>query len=197
MQSILSDAIENSTAPFLMIYRSTLFIFFTFVTRLVFADQTSSSVPFVHKLKTSLPTLLEQRVSPACEGTTFLLLDRQFRACFFEKANAVDKSKTLNNANWQTISRGGGFGLSSLVPAGMNPFGYKITELGEEFLGFEGSLDSDVGRFLSSIRTRKRFDAIKSQWLEILRVSKKGQSMRIYKSLQELIDFCLAAGFLN
>ena len=43
----------------------------------------------------------------------------------------------------------------------------------------------------------KRFDAIKSQWLEILRISKKGQSMRIYKSLQELIDFCLAAGFLN
>ncbi len=192
-----------------MLHKSTLFTFLAFVTTLVLADQPGASsvprqqeyflrLPFVHKL-TSLPTPLEQRVSPTCEGTTFLLLDQRFRAFFFEnaKTNDADKPTNPNNANWQTIARGGGFGLSSLVPAGYNPFGYKITELGEEFLGFEGSLDSDVGRFLSSIRTRKRFDAIKSQWLEILRVSKKGQSMRIYKSLQELIDFCLAAGFLN
>ena len=168
-----------------MLCKPILFILFVFLTTLVLADPPVSSV--VHKLA-SLPTPLEQRVSPVCEGTTVWLL---------AETSAVGRPTDLDNPNWQTVARGGGFGLSSLVPAGYNPFGYKITELGEEFLGFEGSLDSDVGRFLSSIRTRKRFDAIKSQWLEILRVSKKGQSMRIYKSLQELIDFCLAAGFLN
>ena len=168
-----------------MMYKLILFLLVVFLTTLVLADQPASSV--VHKL-TSLPMPLEQRVSPVCEGTTLWLL---------AETSVVDRPTNFKNGNWQTIARGGGFGLSSLVPAGYNPFGYKITELGEEFLGFEGSLDSDVGRFLSSIRTRKRFDAIKSQWLEILRVSKKGQSMRIYKSLQELIDFCLAAGFLN
>jgi hypothetical protein len=68
--------------------------------------------------------------------------------------------------------RGGG-----IVPAGYNPFGYKITSLGERFLSFEGSLDSDVGRFLSSLKTkRKSKKDLKSEWVEIVKVSKKGQS---------------------
>jgi hypothetical protein len=84
------------------------------------------------------------------------------------------------------IQRGGG-----LIPAGYNPFGYTVTELGEQFLAFGGSLDSDVGRFLASLKERKTLATIKAQWLEIVRVSKTTQSMRLYRTLQELIDFCL------
>jgi hypothetical protein len=90
--------------------------------------------------------------------------------------------------------RGGGW----LIPAGYNPFGYKITSLGEEFLSYEGSLDSDVGRFLASLKSeRKRFATLKGQWLEVLRVSKSGQSMRIYKNLQELVTLCLKMGLID
>ncbi len=78
-----------------------------------------------------------------------------------------------------------------------NPFGYQITDLGLTFLEFDGSLESDVGRFLASVKSRKRFEAIKSQWLEILRVSKTGQSMRIYKSLDDIIKFCINANLLD
>jgi hypothetical protein len=93
-----------------------------------------------------------------------------------------------------TTVRGGGW----LVPAGYNPFGYKITSLGEEFLSYEGSLDSDVGRFLASLKSeRKRFGTLKGQWLEVLRVSKSGQSMRIYKNLQELLALCLKMGLID
>ena len=89
--------------------------------------------------------------------------------------------------------RGGGF-----FPSGYNPFGYKITTLGEEFLKFDGSLDSDVGRFLASIKDkRKSLSTIKSNWLEIVRVSKSAQSMRIYRTLEELVSFCLKAGLLD
>lgn len=89
--------------------------------------------------------------------------------------------------------RGGG-----LIPAGWNPFGYKISDLGLRYLEFDGSLDSDVGRFLASLKSeRKTFATMKSQWLEVLRVSKTGQSMRIYRKLQELIDFCLKAGLID
>lgn len=90
------------------------------------------------------------------------------------------------------ISRGGG-----IIPAGYNPFGYKITELGERYLALQGSLDSDLGRFLASLKTRKTSSAIKDQWLEIVRVNKAGQSMRIYRTLDELLKFCLEAGFIN
>ena len=138
-------------------------------------------LPFVDKL-TLLPAPLEKHV---------------FKCPDVDAQKDVATNFITGDVSWNSVNRGGGFGLSSLVPAGYNPFGYKITELGQKFLEFDGSLDSDVGRFLSSVRTRKRFDSIKSQWLEILRVSKKGQSMRIYKSLQEFIDFCLAAGFLD
>ena len=90
------------------------------------------------------------------------------------------------------VPRGGG-----LIPAGYNPFGYKITPIGERYLEFPGSLDSDIGRFIASIKDRKTLSNIKSQWLEIVRVSKNAQSMRIYRTLQDIIDFCLAAGFIN
>ena len=84
-------------------------------------------------------------------------------------------------------------------PAGYNPLGYGLTSLGKEFLEFEGSLDSDVGRFLSTLKSgqRKSKSVMKEQWLEIVRVSKKGQSMRIYRGLDELIEFCLRAGFID
>lgn len=95
----------------------------------------------------------------------------------------------------EPIPRGGG---SYFIPGGYNPFGYKITKLGEEFLKFEGSLDSDVGRLLASLKSgRKRFSSIKSQWLEVMRASKSGQSMRIYRTLKELLEFCVRAGLVD
>lgn len=39
----------------------------------------------------------------------------------------------------------GGAALN-LFPSGYNPFGYGLTPLGQRFLEFDGSLDSDVGR---------------------------------------------------
>jgi hypothetical protein len=92
-----------------------------------------------------------------------------------------------------SISRGGGW----FFPPGWNPFGYKLTSLGEEFLKYDGSINSDVGRFLAGLKQRKRFYKIKEQWLEILRVSKSGQSMRIYKQVNELIAFCLKANLID
>lgn len=84
-----------------------------------------------------------------------------------------------------------------MIPAGWNPFGYKVTQLGEEFLAFEGSLDSDVGRFLASLKARKTRKSLKDSWLEVVRVAKTAQSMRIYKKIDELIQFCLKVGFLD
>jgi hypothetical protein len=89
--------------------------------------------------------------------------------------------------------RGGAF-----LPAGWNPFGYKITPLGEQFLSFDGSLDCDVGRFLASLKTRKTAATLKSQWIEIV----KGQQDRVKQCasigmLQDLLNFCVAAGFIN
>mmetsp|Transcript_33608 Transcript_33608/g.41162 ORF Transcript_33608/g.41162 Transcript_33608/m.41162 type:complete len:163 (-) Transcript_33608:223-711(-) len=92
-----------------------------------------------------------------------------------------------------SIPRGGG-----LIPAGYHPFGYALTELGERFLQYDGSLDSDIGRFLASFKSgRKTKKVVKDQWLEVLRVSKTGQSARIYRKLEELISFCVDAGFLS
>ena len=96
-------------------------------------------------------------------------------------------------SNGVYIPRGGG----GFLPAGWNPFGFKITELGQRYLAFQGSLDSDVGRFLASLKTRKTAATIKAQWIEIVKVSKQGQSMRIYRMLDDLIQFCLAAGFID
>jgi hypothetical protein len=79
-----------------------------------------------------------------------------------------------------------------------NPFGYGLTDLGKQYLSFNGSTDSDVGRFLSTLKSgRKKDSTIKEQWLEIVRVSKQGQSMRIYRTLDDLIKFCLSAGFID
>jgi hypothetical protein len=90
--------------------------------------------------------------------------------------------------------RGGG----GLIPSGWNPFGYQITELGLEFLKYDGSLEGDVGRFIASLKSsRKTVSSIKANWLEIVRVAKTGQSMRIYRSLDELIKFALKAGFID
>jgi len=140
----------------------------------------------------------EKRVLPTYEGDAFLLHDEHSRAILFQGTLAfIEDSPIIDKYSWKNVGRGGGFGLMSLVPAGYNPFGYKITELGLHFLEFDGSSDSDVGRFLTSMRTRKRFDGIKSQWSEVLRISKKGQAMRIYQKLDELIGFCLKAGFLD
>lgn len=95
--------------------------------------------------------------------------------------------------------RGGAAAALNPFPSGYNPFGYGLTDLGKEYLAFDGSLDSDVGRFLSSLKTGKRKSAsvMKEQWLEVVRVSKQGQSMRIYRKLDELISFCLKAGFID
>jgi len=84
------------------------------------------------------------------------------------------------------------------ILSGWNPFGYGLTELGTQFLSFEGSLDCDVGRFLAAFKSgRKRSSVLKDQWLEIVRVSKSGQSMRIYRLLDDLLQFCIQAGFLS
>ena len=92
-----------------------------------------------------------------------------------------------------SIPRGGG-----IIPAGYHPFGYRITSVGEEFLSFDGSLESDLGRFLASLKSKRRRESdLKEQWLEVVRVAKTGQSMRIYRKLRELIDFCLKTGLID
>lgn len=99
-----------------------------------------------------------------------------------------------------SLPRGGGAAaLINPFPSGYNPFGYSLTDLGLTFLEFDGSLDSDVGRFLSTLKggKRKTGSVMKEQWLEIVRVSKKAQSMRIYRKLDVFIEFCLKAGFID
>jgi hypothetical protein len=103
-----------------------------------------------------------------------------------KRSNCLERKLAL-------IPRGGG-----LIPAGYNPFGYKITELGLAFLEFKGSIDSDIGRFLASLKSgRKTKDRLKEQWLEILRVGKTGQTLRVYKDLDVFLSFCLKAGLVN
>jgi hypothetical protein len=106
--------------------------------------------------------------------------------------NGQDRRTTFVNCS---VLRGGG--IANWIPAGYNPFGYKITELGMQFLEFEGSLDSDVGRFLASVKHRKQLAELKAQWLEIVRVAKTGQTMRIYRTMDELISFCIKARLLD
>jgi hypothetical protein len=91
--------------------------------------------------------------------------------------------------------RGGG---GSIFPAGWNPMGYKITPQGERFLSMGDSLSCDVGRFLASLKSnRKRRSILKDSWLEIVRASKTGQAMRIYRTIDDLLDFCLQAGLVD
>lgn len=124
---------------------------------------------------------------------TFIQLRRLSPSTCEAQSTALTCS-TGTGCNANSIPRGGGY----LIPAGWNPFGYKITTLGETFLSFDGSLDGDVGRFLASLKSgRKRMSAMKEQWLEVVRVSKSGQTMRVYRQLQELLDFCLRAGLVD
>ena len=139
-----------------------------------------------------------QSVTPTVTKTTIL----KITVLLIVGLSLPSLSSAGHNPNLFTVSnvgtnplfiRGGG-----VLPAGYNPFGYKITSLGERYLGYDGSLDSDIGRFLSSVKVkRKSLKDLKSEWVEIVKVSKKGQSMRIYRSLDDLIDFCLKAGFLD
>jgi hypothetical protein len=92
-----------------------------------------------------------------------------------------------------TLFRGGGY-LSSRR---LESTATRITALGEAFLAFDGSLDGDVGRSWQVSECRKRMSAMKEQWLEVVRVSKSGQTMRVYRQLQELLDFCLQAGLVD
>ena len=90
-----------------------------------------------------------------------------------------------------TQLRGGG------LLAGMHPFGLILTPLGERFLATEGARDCDIGRFLASLKSRRKTKAaIKSEWLEVLRYAKSAESSRIYRTLDTLLQFCLDAGFL-
>eukprot|EP00568_Trieres_chinensis_P001228 CAMPEP_0183311126 /NCGR_PEP_ID=MMETSP0160_2-20130417/35298_1 /TAXON_ID=2839 ORGANISM="Odontella Sinensis, Strain Grunow 1884" /NCGR_SAMPLE_ID=MMETSP0160_2 /ASSEMBLY_ACC=CAM_ASM_000250 /LENGTH=135 /DNA_ID=CAMNT_0025475615 /DNA_START=44 /DNA_END=451 /DNA_ORIENTATION=- len=108
------------------------------------------------------------------------------------RPSLLSVSRASPSSSVSTVPRGG-----SLL-AGYHPLGYALTDLGSKFLEFDGSLDSDVGRFLASLKSgRKRRQALKDQWLEVVRVSKQGQSMRIYRTLDELIEFCLKAGFIS
>lgn len=96
--------------------------------------------------------------------------------------------------DYHTIPRGGALPL----PAGWHPYGYGLTDIGLSFLEFEGSRDSDIGRFLSSLKSgRKKQSVLREQWVEIVRVSKSGQSMRILRTMDDLIDFCIKAGFIS
>mmetsp|Transcript_795 Transcript_795/g.3290 ORF Transcript_795/g.3290 Transcript_795/m.3290 type:complete len:140 (-) Transcript_795:1521-1940(-) len=81
--------------------------------------------------------------------------------------------------------------------AGYHPFGYKITPLGEQFLAFNGIRDSDLGRLLSSLKSRKTYSTIKREWIELTRFSKTAQAAHIMKSLREMLDFLLAARLID
>eukprot|EP00934_Nitzschia_sp_Nitz4_P001029 Nitzschia sp. Nitz4//scaffold65_size103378//19010//19339//NITZ4_004457-RA/size103378-exonerate_protein2genome-gene-0.1-mRNA-1//1//CDS//3329556213//1029//frame0 len=89
--------------------------------------------------------------------------------------------------------------LGKLFPSGYHPLGYKVTPLGQKYLEFGSTcLNSDVGRLLASIRSkRKSLSVLQMEWLEIVRVSHKGQAMRVYRSLEALIEFCLEAGLID
>jgi hypothetical protein len=126
--------------------------------------------------------------SEKCSATAALSFVRSF------SRRVGDVSFAECNGNVLLSVRGGGF----LTPAGWNPFGYKITPLGEQFLSFGDSLSSDVGRFLASLKSgRKRRSVLKNAWLEIMRASKTAQAMRIYRTIDELLDFCLNAGLVD
>jgi hypothetical protein len=112
--------------------------------------------------------------------------------------NGPDETNKKSNECFLCLRclRGGAAAIS--FPSGYNPFGYGLTDLGKQYLGFNGSPESDIGRFLSTLKSgRKKEATIKEQWLEIVRVSKQGQNMRIYRSLDDLIKFCLSAGFID
>lgn len=111
---------------------------------------------------------------------------------FVESCPSKHVYKTSTTTIATELLRGGGF-----IPAGWNPFGYKISKRGEQYLTFGGALDGDVGRFLSTLKARKTFAALKLQWVEIVKVTKTGQTMRIYRRIDDLLKFCLEAGLID
>lgn len=120
------------------------------------------------------------------------------------RSTASDKSIENDNVSINPFDSPTNIAIESLrggvylIPAGWNPMGYKITALGEQFLSLGDSLECDVGRFIASLKaSRKRRSVIKDSWLEIVRASKKGQAMRIYRSIDELIDFCIKTGLID
>lgn len=83
-------------------------------------------------------------------------------------------------------------------PAGWHPWGYRITARGKTFLSLGDSVLCDVGRFLSTLKSsRKRHAVLKQTWLEIMRTSQTTQAMRIYRTLDALVEFCLSAGLID
>lgn len=153
------------------------------VTFLLFSFSLSQSLENPHKI-----TICASRsAGGAANQRSFLHPTRTKSTLALSSSQQTAQSSPLH------IPRGGGY-----LPAGWNPFGYGVTDLGHEFLKFEGSRDSDVGRFLASLKSgRKKQNTLKEQWIEIVRVSKSGQSMRILRTLDDLIAFCLKAGFLD
>lgn len=145
---------------------------------------------FVMRANASLPT--GDLSQPFCFEPTNDCLKYNQGVIITETSRTISKEKNYDIFNTLGNVRGG-----SLL-TGWHPLGYGLTELGMEYLSFDGSLDSDVGRFLASFKSgRKRFTVLKDQWLEIVRVSKTGQSMRVYRKLDELLNFCIKAGFLS
>jgi hypothetical protein len=121
-----------------------------------------------------------------------------------QRSTALDENfegdnRSINPLHSSTVSAIESFrGGTYLIPSGWNPMGYKITALGEQFLSLGGSLECDVGRFIASLKSsRKRRSTIKDSWLEIVRASKTGQAMRIYRTIDELIDFCIKTGLID
>jgi hypothetical protein len=94
----------------------------------------------------------------------------------YSKAPSLNRFVKVRNEDTNSLRaayelRGG------YIPAGWNPFGYKLSDLGERFLSSEGALDCDVGRFLASFKTtltsgRKSRSSMKGKWLEVLRYAK-------------------------
>jgi hypothetical protein len=121
------------------------------------------------------------------------VIDKNSKMDILHHSHTVPLS-VLTNINVVLTTRGG-----SLIPAGYNPFGYKITALGEQFLEIhKNCLESDVGRFIASLKSkRKTFATLQQEWLEIVRVSKSGQIMRIYRTMKDMIEFCLAARLID
>ncbi|KAJ1460883.1 mitochondrial carrier domain-containing protein [Pelagophyceae sp. CCMP2097] len=80
--------------------------------------------------------------------------------------------------------------------AGWHPLGLRATALGADFLNFDGSRESDLGRVVSTLKVRKRRTTLKTEWLEILRFSKSAQSARIYHALDDLVAAAMKMGLV-
>lgn len=87
---------------------------------------------------------------------------------------------------------------SNPFPSGYHPLGYKLTKLGKIYLEFHGSNVSDVGLFLLTVKDgRRTIQSLKQEWKTIVRVTKRGDHMRILRKLPEIVQFCLSAGLVD